>query len=264
MVLSHKYVSPFLAQPNGVSPRYYFDTILPLMEAEGTAGAFLALTKFCQMTIIVMAAGGSILQVVKPTPLACKAALLTHSHLLLHHYFPTLGAQTPSLDIQLLVAHLTAYQQEQTVHHNQAWQEKINKDCTMVAAWLDPENFTGLLHYSNVTSEDHLALLWKALACAPACDRLMILQGKVRGKHLKMDAVFLAEVFTIKLNLLMHLTSLYWAMVFPYSLEMSCLGNAFLFTNSEMEKHQHINKQLHLIQSGGVTPSLLNAKRFSR
>jgi hypothetical protein len=112
-----------------------------------------------------------------------------------------------------LVANLTAYQQEQTVHHNQAWQEKIDKDHTTMAVWLSLKNFTWLLHYSNVTSEDHLALLWKALTCAPALNRLMILQGKVRGKLLNMNAAFLAEEFTANLNLLMHLTILQWALV---------------------------------------------------
>jgi hypothetical protein len=49
-------------------------------------------------------------------------------------------------------------------------------------------------------------------------------------------------------------------MVSPNSLEMSCLGNAFIFTNSDVEKHQRINKQLHLIQSGVATPSLADAQ----
>jgi hypothetical protein len=37
MVLPHKYVGLFLAQPDGIPPCYYFDTILPLLEADGTA-----------------------------------------------------------------------------------------------------------------------------------------------------------------------------------------------------------------------------------
>ncbi len=78
----------------------------------------------------------------------------------------------------------------------------------MVAVWLGPENFSRHLFYSQVASEDHLSLLWKALAGAPAHDQLMILQGKVRGELLSMDAVFLAEEFTVDHNLLTHLTSL--------------------------------------------------------
>ncbi len=209
MVLPHKYVSLFLAQPNGIPPHYYFDTILPLLEADGKVGACIALTKYCQMAITITAGGESTLQVVPLTPPASNVTLLMQSHLLLHHYFPTLlGAQPPTHGLLPLVAHLTAYQNEQTVCQDQAWQEKIEKEHTTVAVWLGPKNFSRLLCYSQVTSKDHLSLLWKALAGAPAPDRLMILQGKVRGKLLSMDAIFLAEEFTVNLNLLTHLTSL--------------------------------------------------------
>jgi hypothetical protein len=261
MVLPHKYVGLFLAQPGGIPPHYYFDTILPLMEADGTAGACIALTKYCQMAITVTAGGESTLQVVTPTPPARNATLLMQSHLLLHHYFPTLlGTQPPIHDLQPLVAHLTTYQNEQTVHQDQAQQEKIEKERTTVAVWLGPENFSRLLRYSQVASKGHLSPLWKALAGAPARDRLMILQGKVCGKLLSMDAVFLAEEFTVDLDLLTHLTSLQWAIITPESVKTGCLGNAFLFTDSKLEERQRINKQLQLIQSNGTTPSLLDAQ----
>ncbi len=136
----------------------------------------------------------------------------------------------------------------------------IDKEHTTVAVWLGPENFSRLL-YSQVASKDHLSPLWKALSGAPARDRLMILQGKVHaGKLLSMDAVFLAEEFTVDLNLVTHLTSLQWAMIMPDSLETGCLGNAFLFTDLDVEECQRIKKQLQLIQSGGATPSLVDAK----
>jgi hypothetical protein len=68
MVLPHKYVGLFLVQPDGMPPRYYFDTILPLLEANGTAGACVALTKYCHLAITVTARGESTLQVIQPTP----------------------------------------------------------------------------------------------------------------------------------------------------------------------------------------------------
>ncbi len=75
-----------------------------------------------------------------------------------------------------------------------------------------------------------------------------------------MDAIFSAEEFTVNLNLLTHLTSLQWVMITPNSLKTGCLGNAFLFTDSNMEECQRINKQPQLIQSGGTTPSLSDAQ----
>jgi hypothetical protein len=88
----------------------------------------------------------------------------------------------------------------------------------------------------------------------------MTLQGKVHGKLLSMDASFLAEELTDNLNLLTHLTSLQWAMITLDSLKTVCLGNAILFTDSNVDKHQHINKQLQLIQSRGTTLSLSDAQ----
>jgi hypothetical protein len=46
----------------------------------------------------------------------------------------------------------------------------------------------------------------------------------------------------------------------PDSLETGCLGNAYLFIDSDVEEHQCINKQLQLIQSGGTTLSLLDSQ----
>ncbi len=86
-----------------------------------------------------------------------------------------LGAQQPTHDLQPLVALLTAYHNKQTVRQDQAWQENIKKESTTVAVWLGPENFSRLIRYSQVASKDHLSLLWKALAGAPARDWLMIL-----------------------------------------------------------------------------------------
>jgi hypothetical protein len=159
MVMPHKYVGLFLAQPDGMPPGYNFNTILPHLEANGTAGACVAFIRYCQMAITITAGGESTLQVVQPTPPARYVSLLVLSHLLLCHYFPTLGTQPPTNDIQPLVVHLTTYQNEQTVCQNQAWQEKIDKERTMVAIWLGPKNFSRLLRYSQVASKDHLSPL---------------------------------------------------------------------------------------------------------
>jgi hypothetical protein len=49
-------------------------------------------------------------------------------------------------------------------------------------------------------------------------------------------------------------------MITPNSLETGCIGNAFLFTDSNVEERQCINKQLQLIQSRGPTRSLSDAQ----
>jgi hypothetical protein len=108
MVLPHKYVGLFLAQPDGIPLRYYFNTILPLLEANGTMEHALPSPSTVKWPSLSPPGGESTLQVIPPTPPAQNVTLLTQSHLLLNHYFPTLlGAQPPTHDLQPLVAHLT-------------------------------------------------------------------------------------------------------------------------------------------------------------
>jgi hypothetical protein len=44
-------------------------------------------------------------------------------------------------------------------------------------------------------------------------------------------------------------------MLNPDALETGSLGNAFLFTDSDVETAQGINRQIDFIQQGGATPS---------
>ena len=46
-----KYASLFLAHPGGIPPRYYFETILPVVEAKGMAVTCEPLTRFCLAAI---------------------------------------------------------------------------------------------------------------------------------------------------------------------------------------------------------------------
>jgi hypothetical protein len=46
-----RYTSLFVAQPGGVTPWYYFDTILPVIKADGMANTCKPLTHFCLVAI---------------------------------------------------------------------------------------------------------------------------------------------------------------------------------------------------------------------
>jgi hypothetical protein len=117
---------------------------------------------------------------------------------------------------------------------------------TSVATWLGVENFARLLHYSGVQEENELAPLWAVLAKAPSKDRLGIFEGKVANKFLALGAIY--KQFTPSLFLLIQVTSLKWGMLNPNALEMGSLGNAFLFTDSDVETAQGINQQIDFIQ----------------
>lgn len=49
--IPNKYAGLFLAHPGGIPPRYYFDTILPVIEADGMAATCEPLTRFCLAAI---------------------------------------------------------------------------------------------------------------------------------------------------------------------------------------------------------------------
>jgi hypothetical protein len=69
VTILNKYVALFLAHPGGIPPRYYFDTILPVIEADGLGAACDPLTRFCLAAITVPGAGQpSAVQVATPCP----------------------------------------------------------------------------------------------------------------------------------------------------------------------------------------------------
>ncbi len=103
-----------------------------------------------------------------------------------------------------------------------------------------------------------MAPLWTILAKAPSKDRLGIFEGKVANKFLALGAIY--EQFAPSLFLLTQVTSLKWGMLNPDALETRSLGNAFLFTDSDVETAQEINRQIDFIQQGGATPSYTDAQ----
>lgn len=68
-VVPNKYVGLFVSHPKGVTPRYYFETILPVIEADRFGPTCMPLMYFCQMAFTRAVGGGpSPIQVVEPPP----------------------------------------------------------------------------------------------------------------------------------------------------------------------------------------------------
>ncbi len=113
------------------------------------------------------------------------------------------------------------------------------------------------LNASKKSTQADLQPLWAALAKATAKDRLGIFQGKVANELIAIGAMF--EKYTPNLYLLAEVTSLHWTMNNPDALDSGSLGNAFLFTDSDVEVEQGISRQIGLVQSGGrPLPWLIN------
>ncbi|KAL3823120.1 hypothetical protein ACHAXA_006450 [Cyclostephanos tholiformis] len=197
--------------------------------------------------------------IVEPTPPGRHVPLLTQAVEMLHHHLPALAARGGQpFDLQPLVNTIVAGQHQRQADQAQARADKLQKET--VEAWLGPENFQRLLKYCGVATEADLAPLWPALAKANSKDRLGILQGKVANEFLAMGATY--EKYTPNLYLLTELISLRWPMLNPDALNSGALGNAFLFTDSDVESEQNISRQIGIISSGGAAPSLADAQQL--
>ena len=256
--IPNKYVGLFLSQPEGVTPRYYFETILPVIEADGMGQTCMPLTHFCQVAITRPAAGAaSTIQVIAPLAPARHVPLLTQASAILHHHLPALNSRGGGgINLQPLVNTIVAGQQQRQQEQAQVRAEKLQKENTTVESWLGPENFHRLLKYCGVPFKADLPPLWSALAKANSKDRLGIFQGKV-AKLLAMGARY--EKYTPNLYLLTEVTALRWTMINPDALDSGSMANAFLFTDSDVEAEQGISRQIGFVQSGGAAPSLADA-----
>ena len=266
VLVPFKYVGLFMSQPGGIRPRYYFDTILPQIEADGLENVCRPLTCFCQIAITRQTAGTdrSVLEVPRPLAPPRNESLLNYSHGLLLHHFPQLNPLIAQANMQPIAAGITQLHTQRETQYNEAKQEKEAKEKSTVEQWLGVDRFKRLLHYSCVTTEAQLAQVWTVMAKAPQRERLGILQGKVRGELSAMGEVHLEESCVLDPNLLAHLVMLEWTMVNPDALETGCLGNLFIFGDSDVEERQRINKKLDLIQSGGASPSLTDAETIMK
>jgi len=260
VAIPNKYAGLFLSQPDGVTPRYYFETIHPVIAADGMEATCMPLTHFCQVALTLMAAGGSSpVEVVTPIPPARHVPLLNQAASILHHHLPALSTGGGGgINLTPLVNTIVAGQQQRAAEQAQAQADKLRKDTTTVESWLGPENFQRLLKYCGAAGEADLPPLWAALAKATARDRLGIFQGKVANELIAMGAAF--EKYTPNLYLLTELTALRWSMINPDALDSGSMGNAFLFTDSDVEAEQGISRQIGFVQSGGAAPSLADAQ----
>ena len=96
--------------------------------------------------------------------------------------------------------------------------------------------------------------IWATLPNAAAKDHLAIFQGKVQNELISLGAVY--EQFMVSLSMLTELASLCWVMINANALETGSLGNAFLFTDSNVEEMQELVRTINLIQTGGASPLL--------
>jgi hypothetical protein len=110
--LPNKYAALFLARSGGLPPRYYFDTIYPLIEADGMAAACEPLTRFCLAAITVHKNGGSPLTIEAPRSPGRHVPLLEQAAQILSTHLPGLRRMAaPEVNLQPLINTILAGQE---------------------------------------------------------------------------------------------------------------------------------------------------------
>jgi hypothetical protein len=177
----NKYASLFLADAGGVTPRYYVETILPVIEANGMAGTCKPLTWFCLAALTTPGQGQApTVKIDPPPPPGRHVPLLEQADaLLVDHLKGLRRVGAPEVNLQPLINTILVGQQQQQQEQAVARLDRELKETTSVSTWLGMENFARLLRYTGVQDENELAPLWAALAKVPSKDRLGIFEGKV-------------------------------------------------------------------------------------
>ena len=262
-IIPFQYVRALLSQVDGVSPRYYFETVLPQIEADGKAAACLPMTRMFQVAITRQAAGGpSILEVPRPVAPPRRIALLQHAQSLINHHFPESNPAYAAAHDGAIATQLANLHVQNQAHHDEAKLEKLEEKTKSVEKWLGPDNLARLHRFCRVRREADLPDFWRRGAAAKEKDRLALLQSAVREELVAMGEAYLSESYCPPPKLLTNLVGMMWAMVNPDALETGALGNAFLFGDLDVEQQQEILAILELIRSGGASPSLTDSQEL--
>ncbi len=141
--LPHKYASLFLENVGGIAPRYYFETILPVIKANGMAATCEPLTHFC-LAVITTPGQGQVLavQIAALLPPSRHVPLLKQAKgILVSHLTGLCRIVVPVVNLQPLINTIIVGQQQCQQEQAVARLNKEIKDNTLVAIWLGAENF---------------------------------------------------------------------------------------------------------------------------
>jgi hypothetical protein len=145
--LPHKYASLFLANAGGITPRYYFETILPVIKANGMAATCEPLTRFCLAAITTPGQGQvSVVHIAALLPPSRQDPLLEQAkRIFALHLTGLCRVAVPEVNLQPLINTIIAGQQQRQQEQAIARLDREIKDNMLVATWLGVENFACLL-----------------------------------------------------------------------------------------------------------------------
>ena len=264
VIIPSQYVGIILTHTDGMQPRAFFDEVYPLMQAEGTEAACLALTNFVRMAITISVAGGNpLVSITRPLPAPRNVNLLTHSSQHLQHYMSTLtGPLTPSFDLAPVLTHLTARQTADEARLNQAAAAKLAKEDNATQEWLGDDAFATLLQISMAIDVHGIASIWKKMASGNHRGRLAVLQGEYRNNMSTLGSNHSPDPWLPNMELLQQLSTAHWTVTNADELESGSAANPFKFGDSNTRQAQEHAMHHSLITSGGATATLADAKQL--
>ena len=249
-----KYVPIFLA--NEVTPRFYFETILPLITADNNAQDCLALTRYFQLAFVREAPNQwSPLDSVRPVAPGRNIEFLNRRDAVVQKHFPELNqglAMLQQNQIAQQIASFTTMQQQNRIDDEN--RRLADKNQT-VDKFLGQERLDRLLRLSRASTTANLAPIWKRMAASTKSNRLLLLQNMIDDAKdiLREDHL----TFIVDPALLQTVLSLKWENSHKDSLEHGL--NPFRFGDMEIEQAYQRNATHDLILQGNANPSLSDA-----
>ena len=253
--IPHSVGSLFLAKEGGVSPRYYFTTILPQLEAEGIADACLSLTQYFQMAITRKQADldESFLEVDMPSSPGRIPALVKHRLELLHRHFPQLSSQAASAENSLVAQRIGLIATQQQQHYDELKAAKVADKVNALEKWLGKAKLLTLLRLTGMTTVAEL------VASNPVYQNMADTSDKFRRGELQtaVDDLLVArgeEFLTCSVSHGMYLNyaSLKWGRHSADSVKTGFLGNPYLFCNENSEEEEALIRAVDTARSGNA------------
>jgi hypothetical protein len=255
----------FLSQPEGVTARFFWESIYPVIEGAGKQTECKALLQFFQLMITSSGVQGnpSALECARPMPPARNETLINRQVGIIHHFFPQTrpdAAMQQANAIATGIGQLAVQQQQQ---YEEVKREKELAKAQTVEDWLGPGRLATLLRFTGMSNESALVMalpIYQLLAKAKKADKLSVLQDGIDAELSRRGNDVLS--LEISAGVFENFTSMRWHRQNENSLTTGFFGNLFLFGNTNAEQQQLLNAQVSLAQSGDQSISHADAEKI--
>jgi len=265
IALPHFLVPLFLSQPNGVSPRYFWTNVYPVITGMGMEGQCSALVEYFQIAATSQGQAGdpSVLNTTRPVPPVRNEALIQHQQSLLEYHFPQLSSNVVQQQTNQVAGVLAQMAQNQKQQYEEGKREREAAKVTTVEKWLGKELFTKLLRLLRVSSEAELVAacpVYLEMAKAPKSQRMRTFQTKI-------DAVWTSRgnkymTYVVATAWFQNFVNMEWGRANDDSLITGFLGNLFAFGEQDEVAQQALNLRAEYAQSGDHAISSDDAEKI--